>query len=269
MTEARSILYLDGRDLERDCEAFMRFRLTYDGSLYSTQPPIRPNDPEKLKKWEKRFNKRIECKHCLRREFHRQLKELWTTHKFLKEARKQPGPLSDVLPDRAKTVWAHDPGTCRSLPEILGPVFGHSDYKFVPLVWKENSVFCSLRILFLRRDNLGSPMEKGDLDNRIKTVIDALTMPSYTQGGPLKDGNPFGPQTGEDPFFVLLDDDRQVTHLEVETDTALELNDEHKEDNNYVRLVISVEIRPYIVSLFNLSFGRFMVGLPEERRCSL
>jgi hypothetical protein len=37
---------------------------------------------------------------------------------------------------------------------------------------------CSLQILFLRHDPPGSVIHAGDLDNRVKTLIDALRMPN-------------------------------------------------------------------------------------------
>ena len=64
---------------------------------------------------------------------------------------------------------------------------------------------------------------------------------------------PSAPVSGEDPFFVLLDDDRQITHLEVETDSALDAP--NPDDKSYARIVITVELRPYDVSMFNLSFA--------------
>ena len=216
----------------------MRFRLTYNGPLLSSNPLA----PEK----------KAEHKHDIRRHFHVQLKELWRTNKFLCELKKPPGACSDIMPPVVMTVWQHDFGTYRHVPEILGKIYGRSGYNFAPLVWKENSLFCSLRILCLRRDSVDALLPR-DIDNRVKTLIDALVMPSVAQGSPLKDGKPFPPQEGEEPFFVLLDDDRQITHLEIETDTALEADS--CEDESFVRLVISVEIRPYIVSLFNLGFG--------------
>lgn len=221
----------------------MKFRLTYTGPLLSSKP----YDKDER-------DKRGEHKHDLRRHFHKQLKEQWLQHRFLRTHREGAAPMCGVLPDRAKEVWGTSPETL-SLPEILGPVFGHSEYKFVPLVWKEADLFCSLRILCLRRDTANAVLPGRDIDNRIKTVIDALAMPLYSQGSPLKDGKPLLPQDGEKPFFVLLDDDRQVTHLEVETDTALEVGEDNPADESYVRLIISVEIRPSIVTMFNLSFG--------------
>ena len=68
--------------------------------------------------------------------------------------------------------------------------------------------------------------------------------------------NRYRPGPGEDPFFVLLDDDRGVTHLEVETDAALAPNPQNPNDESFVRLVISVELRPHNhVTMFNLGFA--------------
>ena len=112
-------------------------------------------------------------------------------------------------------------------------------------------------MLCLRRDHIEAVGSARDLDNRIKTLIDALTWVPHKDGGPIDDeGNPVKPGPGEDPFFyVLLDDDRQVTHLEVETDTALSPSPEKPEDESFVRLVITVEIRPYSITMSNLSFS--------------
>ena len=66
---------------------------------------------------------------------------------------------------------------------------------------------------------------------------------------------PLPPQEGETPFFVLLDDDRQVSHLEVETDDALAGNDENPADESFVRMVITVETRAYYATMFNMGFS--------------
>ncbi len=79
-------------------------------------------------------------------------------------------------------------------------------------------------------------------------------MPLLQQGSPINDdGTPFPPQAGEELFYVLLEDDKHVTHLEVETDTLLYVDP--KEDESFVRLVILVELRPYNVNTFNIAFG--------------
>jgi transposase-like protein len=64
------------------------------------------------------------------------------------------------------------------------------------------------------------------------------------------------PSADEAPYFyALLSDDKLVTHLEVDTDTALEPDPADPKDEEFVRLVISVEIRPYRVDPFNLNFA--------------
>jgi hypothetical protein len=162
--------------------------------------------------------------------------------------------MHDVLPPKSQEIWSDPAHERLHLPKILGPVFGHSGYQFVPLIWAENSLHCSLRILCLRRDGKEAVMAARDIDNRIKTVIDALAMPEFKQGSPLKDGKPLPPQDGETPFFVLLDNDRQVTHLEVETDDALAVSEKNPSDESFVRLVITVETRAYYSTMFNIGF---------------
>jgi len=107
----------------------------------------------------------------------------------------------------------------------------------------------------LRRDTIDAILPGRDIDNRIKTLIDALAMPSFHQGSPTKDGKSFPPQEGEEPFYVLMDDDRQITHLEVETDMALEVSEENEKNESFVRLVVSVEIRPSVLTMLNLIFS--------------
>ena len=124
-------------------------------------------------------------------------------------------------------------------------------YRFVPLVRQDISLLCSVSILFLRRDIPGSVISAGDIDNRLKTVIDALRRPrNATELVGYE-----SPEEGEDPFFCLLEDDSQVTHLEVETDTLLDPPSDDDTDHRRVRLMITVELRPYYATLFNLSFS--------------
>ena len=63
------------------------------------------------------------------------------------------------------------------------------------------------------------------------------------------------PGPNEDPFYCLLWDDRQVSHLFVETDLLLDEPSTEKADPRRVRHVITVELRPYDVTYFNLGFA--------------
>ncbi|SEP14913.1 hypothetical protein SAMN02990966_04116 [Rhodospirillales bacterium URHD0017] len=218
----------------------MRFRLTYNGPLKATQGQPGPMHTDK----------RAAHKHDIRREFHRQLKELWTTNRFLSSHEMSPAALQGTMRRPSDPqVWGDDPHTYRPMVDIVAEAYRMNGCRFVPLVRKEISLSCSLRILFLRRDFPASVLNAGDIDNRLKTLIDALRMPSSPAEMPI------GPQAGEDPFFVLLDDDRQITHVEAETDAALAGPDDRENDPSFARLVITVEVRPYDVTTFNLAFA--------------
>lgn len=233
---------LTGPDDDQPSEAVMRFRLYYEGPLRATQGEPLGNQKQPL----------APHKHAIRRAFHRQLKELWRTDKFLSKATLDwDTKRAAMLPQDAKVAhWGGD--TKRGpMAEVIASRYQMSGYRFVPLVRDEDHLLCSLRILFLRRDIPGSVFTAGDVDNRLKTLIDTLRMPS--DGRDLV-GNET-PQEGEDPFYCLLRDDKQVTHFEVETDTLLDPLTGDDPDRSKVRLVVTVELRPYYVTMDNLSFA--------------
>ncbi len=83
----------------------------------------------------------------------------------------------------------------------------------------------------------------GDIANRLKPLFAALKRPGSK--------DEFGgaePKAGEDPFFVLLDDDRLITHVAVETDTLLQ---PITGDENDTRLSLTVSVRPYRATIWN------------------
>jgi hypothetical protein len=222
----------------------MRFRLTYDGELRASQRDAESQQKDPL----------AMHKQSIRRDFHRQLKYLWNTNRFLSERRedsKRKGadhrPVSD-----GGAYWGGEDYEKIPLSEAVARKYEENGYRFVPLVREEWSLVCSLRILFLRRDAPGSVISAGDLDNRIKTLIDTLRRP--LSANELK-GNET-PGEGEDPFYCLLEDDKLVSHLEVETDTILDPpKNDRPEERRRAQTVITVEVKPYYVTLFNLSFA--------------
>jgi hypothetical protein len=221
----------------------MRFRLTYEGPLRSNQRDPIDGQRDRL----------AVHKHRIRREFHGQLKQLWETNQFLRDATRGGGGPDTTKPVAATLdtlMWSD----AKPIPfkEWLARRYALSGYRFVPLVCSDHSLYCSLHVLFLRREEPGALLHGGDLDNRIKTLIDTLRVPA---DGAELEGNEI-PATGEDPFFCLLDDDRAVTSLSVETDLLLDPPANNSDDErNKVRLIITVELKPYNVSIFNLSFS--------------
>ena len=218
----------------------MRFRLIYDGDLRPTQ-----HDPNA-----KLVAKRAPQQHKMRQAFHGQLRELWRADPFLKTATLNPKNPNENRPLSQDIGAWPDEGPFLPMAEVLANIHRRGDYRYVPLVRKEYYLQCSLRILFLRRDTHLTAGDRGDADNRIKSALDALSMPANDTQIPQP------PEAGENPFYVLLDDDKRITHLDVETDRLLLPHEGWETDqSSRARLIISVEIRPYYTTSFNLSFA--------------
>jgi hypothetical protein len=223
----------------------MRFRLTYEGVLPATQND--PRDGQRVKN--------AEVKHEIRRVLHRQLRHLWRSHPALQSWK--------VEASEKDRIWRYQPlysgesaisGGGAALPrnvpawEALSDQFQCYGYKFAPLVWKELDVIASLDILFLRRGRPGKLFSEGDVDNRIKTIIDCLRQPNSENEVPVP------PEKDEEPFFVLLQDDKYLSNISVETDELHDpLDDNHKHASK-ARLIISVEVRPWQLSIMNVHF---------------
>jgi len=94
----------------------------------------------------------------------------------------------------------------------------------------------SLDILFLRPDDHPLIQQGGDLDNRLKTLFDSLKVPDTASG---LGGQP---EQDEEPFFVLLQDDRLITEFKVSTDTLLMLPRQRAFDSKDAFLVIDAKL---------------------------
>lgn len=141
----------------------------------------------------------VSVKHRIRRELHPQLRTLWQQHPSLRGAflpQKHKGDISRV--------------------EELARHYSHSGFRFVPLVKKEHFA-CALDILLLRRQEPYRAFDPvGDLDGRVKTLIDGLRMPQVGQ-----EVGENSPGADEDPFFCLMDDDSAIFDFQVTVDRLL------------------------------------------------
>jgi hypothetical protein len=241
------VVYLPPLEDDPDGGPRMRFRLTYEGELRASghDPQGSQRDPMAMHKQK------------IRKDFHGQLKRLWQINKFLNEhtvdtalwASKSAIPAYQV---GNPGFWSGGPVPERlPLSEAIANMHRENGYRFVPLVREEFGLSCSLDILFLRRDFPAGVISAGDLDNRIKTLIDTLRKPH--SANELR-GNEV-PGAGEDPFFCLLEDDDLVTALSVETDALLDPPNNGDAGQSQVKLIISVELKPSHVTMFNLSFA--------------
>jgi hypothetical protein len=186
----------------------VEFRLTYEGRLASATSCS------------------VKHKHDVRRAFHPQLKTFWGLHPWLIDQSAWHPSKYDAPSEKGY----------KNRIEQLANYFRRGPYCFVPLVNEELRLLCHLDILFLRPGPPGQTLSAGDIDNRVKTLLDALKVPDGVPTTP--------PDADEDPFYVLLQDDSLVSRLSVETDTLLQPTGPEAGLQD-ARLVITVRLQPY------------------------
>jgi hypothetical protein len=146
--------------------------------------------------------------------FHQQLRSLWKQRPLVEE--------EALLKER----------TGPSEYSLLRP---RGPFVFVPLVSAEMDVVADLSVVLMRPEAPGALItQDGDMDNRLKTLFDALALP---QANALPKAT--GPTSEEDLFFCLLEDDNLITSLQLHTEQLLEPG----VDKNTVDLMIRVHTR--------------------------
>jgi hypothetical protein len=182
----------------------MEFRLTYKGAL-----------PAQSGKGDSRISE----KHSIRRQIHPQLKELWHSEPPLRQYTVESGLTKEIYAPNAagEKITRAD--------HLAHGSYAKFGYNFLPLVSGYFGLTCSLDILFLRRAAPGHLIESGgDIDNRMKVLLDGLRVPRDQQE--CRES----PQDGENPFFCLLEDDSLITKISITTDRLLSPLD--KEEKN-------------------------------------
>ena len=171
-------------------------------------------------------NGKPDHKHNLRKHFHQQLATLWGQEPLCEQPK--------LLQERTKDEYS-----------LLRPL---GQFTFAPLITNEMNVVAELSITLLRPESPGHLITQGgDIDNRLKTLFDALTMPRHENALP-KDTTPTSDET---PFFCLLEDDNLVTAVAVRTEQLLEPNI----DANHVDLFINVTTNVTRQTMGNFAFS--------------
>lgn len=207
--------YLNG-ELEGDVP--LDFYLSYRGPLKATQRDPKDGTIVKTAHWN--------LKHEIRLAFHVQLRKIWESHKLLKSKSSEQGSMLNVT-DLARDF-------------TIGP------WSFVPLVTDKLEVLCGLKMTLLRLDHPGSSLWSGDIDNRVKTLIDALEVPDANSG--YSTDIPLDPTVG--PLYCLLANDKLLTSLSVETGQLLSAP--HNVEQSWAELSIHVHIKPENVTMLNI-----------------
>jgi hypothetical protein len=154
-----------------------------------------------------------------------------------------------ALSGQLEKLWSQPP--LADEPSFLQPEQAHgygflrkvAGLEFVPLVTAEANVIAELRIVMLRPGPPGDILSQGgDIDNRLKTLFDALTVPQPNQ---VKDQ-----ANALSRVYCLLEDDRLVTHVEVRTEQLLE-----DVEPSLVDLTIAVRTRVTRHTMGNYAFA--------------
>jgi hypothetical protein len=208
----------------------MNFKLTYEGPLAASG----------------NSSGRIPDKWLIRKQIQPQLAELWTTHPVMKGIGISAMSTSINMGGRVQLsaparVTIGDSAAVAS--KLVEPVVV-SGHPFIPLVRKSLELACGLDILFLRKEQPGSLiLQGGDIDNRVKTLFDALKVPSK------EDIEVESPEAT--PFYCLMESDALVTNLSVDTDRLLGAP---AMPVNQVYLVIDVTVKVMRITESNVGF---------------
>ncbi|MFI4934764.1 MAG: hypothetical protein ACHP7N_09120 [Caulobacterales bacterium] len=216
--------------------SIMKFTLTYDGSL-----PASGNSSKGAAKW------------AIRHHFHPQLVDLWANHPALASVPTE-FPLGGAVFIAAHHMYpgeVKEPWVPRIVPageitkgslDLAAPIDKHGRL-FKPLVRETFALQCGLKVLMLRQEQPGRVYQGGDLDGRVKTLLDALAMPQHKEQ---VDGDPKPP----DLIHCLLEDDSLVSGLNVETERLWG----GEQPRDYVKAIIEVDVRVRFGTVYNQSF---------------
>jgi hypothetical protein len=203
----------------------MKFTLTYDGELKSNGDP--------RQKWE------------IRKHLHPQLEELWQIDSALIRLMKfryvPPGGYwhSEVHHSMDERTPAQSD---ENSIDLCVPI-ERGGRQFVPLIRESLLLKCGLKITFLRKEEPGRVYQGGDLDNRLKTLFDALSIPNKDQV--------IDDPTMAGPIYTLLEDDALITKVDVETHRLLSRPNASKHE---VRLIIEATVSVTQSRLYNQPF---------------
>jgi hypothetical protein len=179
----------------------MEFTLFYKGKVYSPGARQRGTTVQTVDRVDP-----------IRLEFHKQLKELW-----------------DLPPLCRHKDWRNNRKS-----KLRQKVNGND---FVWLVTKRLDMYAQLdiQVLIHSKDRTFR-----DIDNKLKTVCDALRKP---RGSELANG--YQPKKGESSFFCLLEDDEAVYQIAVDTDFLLckHKDSKFKLENDESMWIINVKLK--------------------------
>lgn len=189
----------------------------------------------------------------IRQTLHPQFVDLWSAHPALRTVEDNRHFPKGGTSFRQKhhtdpgamivSEWRGKGGELEIL-DLFAPIDKHGAW-FRPLVRDSHALHCGLKVLFLRKEQPGKIYQGGDIDGRIKTLLDALSMPQHAEQIVERTSSQ------SSPIYCLLQDDFSVSGLEVQSERLL-TDQNHPSD--FVRLVIEVDVRVRQAMIYNQSF---------------
>lgn len=184
----------------------MEFRLVYEG-------PLLAQGAKAAHKWD------------IRRALHPQLARLWLEKPLIAAAPR----LLDASPQRT--------------PESL--IVERDGLLFAPLISQRLYLYAEISVLLMRQQAHGALFsEGGDIDNRLKTLLDALRLPRGPNESRAADSRPDEPV----PFFCLMEDDALITKVSVETAQLL-----RPAPPDHVLAIVGVHVKKTMLTYANMS----------------
>ena len=167
----------------------------------------------------------------------------------------QKQAIRDALRPQLQDLWSRPPFAALAAhrgaftPPVNPPdhnqvsfVVQRGGHNFVSVIHRGAALVCHLDILFLRPRDPGELIHGGDLDNRLKTLFDALTVPDDNQVLA-------APPAPVNPYFCLLQDDALITQVRIDTDRLLR---PAPVPAQLVHLVITVTVKATALSFANM-----------------
>lgn len=214
----------------------MEFRLLYYGRLLSGNKPHPQNKQDIRRELSPQLKKLIECKPILHKHCYRAGFGWFKEHPQDLEAFNSTPRNDDENRKLLYEYWVR----------YMSEKWDRGGHKFVPLITDEMDIRCSLDILFLRPSAPGKIIDRADLDNRLKTLVDALRVPDTADGL----GAP-----SDEPIYCLLQDDRLISEIKVVSDQLLLLPGEKIGTENDVFLVIGIVVESPPSNPWHQAFG--------------
>jgi hypothetical protein len=152
--------------------------------------------------------------------------------------------IREALHPQMQKLWQLDPLVdCKSFVEyphaaeadlcLLETVGG---FVFAPLISDKLALTAQVTITMLRPERPGQVIQQsGDIDNRLKTLFDALSIPPHREHLPKN----YSPRPDQVPLFCLLQDDRLISSVAVHTERLLT----HDEAVNKSHVVLLIQVK--------------------------